>query len=605
MSKSTLCLMSFAKSVGSKRSILSLAAMLASPLGLLACSSEPPITPIIYECGSDPNLAFENHKDDHTCGRDENGVPDPKLAKKDANGELVKDANGVSISIEPTWPDTVCMVVKAKNAFPDEHNLDTEVQDALTFCRNTGAVKLVLGDDPANNSFVTGHLSIIDVVLWVDAGVTLYASRDPGAYQNTGNCGILGINDSSACLDYITVNSTPPGAGQPQPLAPAIIGDGTIDGQGGEPLIGHDYSWWQMSGALRDVDGSIGNPTLINLGSNTTRFWMYRITLHNSPKFHVKVSSAPVRPAQDSVCTTNGDGFLIWGVTILTPSNWFNSQGILMNPQFSRNSDGIDPGANDDSACGVIACSTISTGDDHIAIKGGHSVTDLIIAHNHFGTGHGMSIGSETYGDATDSSGAKIPSVSHVEVYDLTIDADSRWVGNRVTGADFNGIRIKTDTSRGGNIERISYHDICMRDMTNSILISTAYNPLFAGNYLPDFGEINFQNIHGVTCMAQTQTIISINGFNVDHPTGPVTLDNVILDNVGPQSTWATFSNIILGPGNVNFTPSGLGVSVDNRIVHGGTNDAGVPNDEPRKCRFPTLPQPKGKPPDWVWSQQQ
>ena len=589
MSKSTMCLMSFAKSTGSKRSILSLAAMLVSPLGLLACSSEPPITPIIYECGSDPNLAFENHKDDRTCG-----AGDPKLMK----------ADGIT-SIEPNWPDTVCMELKAKNAFPDEHNLDTEVQDALTSCRNKGPVKLVLGDNPANNSFVTGHLNIIDVVLWVDAGVTLYASRDPGAYQNTGNCGVLGINDSSACLDYITVNSTPVGTGQTPFLAPAIIGDGTIDGQGGEPLVGHDYSWWQMSGALRDVDGSIGNPTLINLGSNTTRFWMYRITLHNSPKFHVKVSSAPSRPAQDSTCDSPGKGFLIWGVTILTPSNWYNSQGILMNPQFSRNSDGIDPGANDDSACGVIACSTISTGDDHIAIKGGHSVTDLIIAHNHFGTGHGMSIGSETYGDATDSSGAKIPSVSNVEVYDLTIDADSRWVGNRVTGADFNGIRIKTDTSRGGHVTGISYHDICMRDITNSILISTAYNPLFAGNYLPDFGELNFQNIHGVTCMAQTQTIVSINGFNVDHPTGPVTLDNVIFDNIGPESTWATFSNITLGPGNVNFTPSGLGVTVDNQIVHGGTNDAGVPNDEPRKCRFPTLPQPKGKPLDWVWSQPQ
>jgi polygalacturonase len=488
----------------------------------------------------------------------------------------------------------------ANKSFPDEHDLDTRVQDELTRCRNVGAVKLMVDPaNPANNAFVTGHLNILDVVLWVDEGVTLFASRDPFNYQNTGNCGVLGINDSSACSDYITVNS-----GTNQVTPPGIIGDGVIDGQGGEPLVGHDYSWWQMSGALRDVDGSIGNPTLINLGSSTTKFWMYRITLHNSPKFHVKVSSAPVRPAGDAVCTTNGDGFIIWGVTILTPSNWFNSQGLLMSPQFSRNSDGIDPGANDDSYCGVIACSTISTGDDHIAIKGGHSVTKLIIAHNHFGTGHGMSIGSETYGDAI-VAGQKIPSVSEVEVYDLTIDADSRWVGNRVTGADFNGIRIKTDTSRGGHITDISYHDICMRDMTNSILISTAYNPLFAGNYLPDFGEINFQNIHGVTCMAQTQTIISINGFNVDHPTGPVTLDNVILDNIGPQSTWATFSNIILGPGNVNFTPSGLGVSVDNQIVHGGTNDAGVPNDEPRKCRFPTLPQPKGKPPDWVWSQPQ
>ena len=41
------------------------------------------------------------------------------------------------------------------------------------------------------------------------------------------------------------------------------------------------------------IDGSIGNPTLINLTSGVTEFLMYRITLHNSPKFHVKITSTP------------------------------------------------------------------------------------------------------------------------------------------------------------------------------------------------------------------------------------------------------------------------------------------------------------------------
>jgi len=560
--------------------------MLASPLALLACGpAEAPIATRVYECGSDPTIAFENTKDAHTCGRDENGVPDPNLVKADGS------------SLEPSFPAEACETLVSNKSFPDEgkdkegkDKLDTRVQEALIRCKNKGAVKLVVDpSNTSNNAFVTGHLNVLDAVLWVDAGVTLYASRDPYNYQNTGNCGVLGINDASACLDYITVGSS-----SNTSLAPGIIGDGTIDGQGGEPLIGRDYSWWQMSGALRDVDGSIGNPTLINVGSTTNRFWMYRITLHNSPKFHVKVSSAPMRPAGDAVCTRHGDGFVIWGVTILTPSRWFNSQGIPMSPQFSRNSDGIDPGSNDDSFCGVIACNTISTGDDHIAIKGGHSVSDLIIAHNHFGTGHGMSIGSETFGDAIDANGDKIPSVSNIEVYDLTIDADSRWVGNRVSGADFNGIRIKTDTSRGGNVTDIRYHDICMRDMVNSILISTAYNPLFAGTYLPDFGDISFKDIHGVTCMAETQTIVSINGFSVNNPTGPVSLDNVIMDNIGPQATFATFSDIDLGPGNVNFTPSGLGVKVTNNIV----TETSPP---PRKCVFPTLPVPEGKSEGWVW----
>ncbi len=72
-----------------------------------------------------------------------------------------------------------------------------------------------------------------------------------------------------------------------------------------------------------------------------------------------------------------------------------------MSPHISRNTDGMDPGETNVATCGVMAYNTISTGDDHIALKGGHWVSGVLIAHNHFGTGHGMSIGSETYGGVT------------------------------------------------------------------------------------------------------------------------------------------------------------------------------------------------------------
>ena len=54
--------------------------------------------------------------------------------------------------------------------------------------------------------------------------------------------------------------------------------------------------------------------------------------------------------------------------------------------------DGIDPGTTSIATCGLMACNTISTGDDHIALKGGHWISDVTIAHNHFGTGHGDSL---------------------------------------------------------------------------------------------------------------------------------------------------------------------------------------------------------------------
>jgi hypothetical protein len=53
-------------------------------------------------------------------------------------------------------------------------------------------------------------------------------SRNSDLFQKTGNCGALGVNDSSACWEFITVQGT----------KPSLIGEGIIDGQGGEPGSG-------------------------------------------------------------------------------------------------------------------------------------------------------------------------------------------------------------------------------------------------------------------------------------------------------------------------------------------------------------------------------
>jgi polygalacturonase len=475
---------------------------------------------------------------------------------------------------EPALPTDICETLVADKSFPDEDNLDTaRIQSALTGCKGR-TVKLV--SNGPNNAFVAGHLSLDSVKLWVDAGTTLYASRNPDLYQKTGSCGVPGINDSGACNDFITASGNGPG----------IVGDGTIDGQGGEPLVGRDYSWWQLSGALRAINGSIGNPTLINTASNTTGFLLYRITLHDSPKFHVKLTSVPT----DGTCSAPGEGYTVWGITILTPRHWMNSQGLLMTPHFARNTDGVDPGTTDIATCGVIACNTISTGDDQIAIKGGHWVSDLIIAHNHFGTGHGMSIGSETYGTYTSPDGVKHRGVENVLVYDLTIDSNSRPVGEDSSSADSNGIRVKSDSSRGGVVKDIHFRDICMRDQANAILVSTAYNPLFAGTMYPEFGSLRFENIRHVTCMELKQPVVTLEGFSARVRAGPITLDNVVIDNIGPQAVAAEYADIRLGPGKTNFVPTGPGVALTNEITADGP---------PKSCTFPTLPTPK-LPPGWL-----
>ncbi|MES1164741.1 MAG: glycosyl hydrolase family 28 protein [Verrucomicrobiota bacterium] len=522
---------------------------------LLACgchtTGDP--TPIAYTCGNaaDATQAIAGTPDD--CS-DIDAIlpPEPSLPADPSDPTCI-------LAAQQQTTDT--------NWLPDESNLDTtRIRDALGRCN---VVKLVTAG--ANNAFVSGPLTVTSTTLWVDKGVTLYASRNPDNYQIPGHddCGKVGVNDSGACQNFLTVGGT----------APGIVGDGIIDGQGGEPLLNQQYSWWQLSGALQSIDGSIGNPTLINLTSGTTQLLLYRITLHNSPKFHVKITSNPPG-GPTAPCTTQGLGFIVWGVTILTPSRWLNSQGLEMSPHFARNTDGIDPGETALATCGVLVHNTISTGDDHIAIKGGHGVNNIIVAHNHFGTGHGMSIGSETYGG-----------VHGLTVCDLTIDADSRPVGNNASPGDFNGIRVKSDASRGGVVDGIVFRNICMRDVNNAILISTAYNPLFSGTLYPRFGSMTFHNIHSVTCMNTRFPVVTLNGFSALYPAGPITLDNVAIDNLSPVAVESEYANIVLGPGDVSFTPAGPDVTVTSNVAAGSS--------APIHCVFPTLPAPQ-PPPGWL-----
>jgi polygalacturonase len=418
-------------------------------------------------------------------------------------------ANDSNLPAEPTLPATVCATLMASFAIvdgtpPDETNLDTtRLQMALSACPAGQAVKLVT--DGASNGFIIGPITVpANVTLWVDAGVTLFGTRDPNVY-----------GPSPALIQVRGANV-------------AIVGDGVIDGQGGETMIGGTMSFWDQNG----MNGS--SPALIQVAS-ATNFTLYRITLHNSPMFHVKLSAK---------------GFVAWGVTIKTPSAAMNSAGKKLTPSGAHNTDGIDPGES--ASNGFIVCSSISVGDDHIAIKGGTGVDHLIIAHNHFGAGHGMSIGSETNGG-----------VSNVSVYDLTIDG----MGTGQSGGSSNGIRIKSDPSRGGKVTNVDYNDICVRNLTNPIILTPLYS-MTTGTLIPWYTGITIRNFHSVASTVNPK--VTLLGYDAMHMLG-VGFDNVVIEGLTAGNINASNANIALGPGDVSFTPTGTNVLVSNGVVAGSS----------------------------------
>lgn len=401
---------------------------------------------------------------------------------------------------EPHIP-TTCSTVPArlvpdqgKVREEDEAKLDSErIQAALDRCAQGKAVELA--PDGAKVAFLSGPISIpAGVTLLVDRGVTLFGSRDPMVYEKApGSCGVVN-NEAPGCRPLISVHKAPHAA---------VMGDGTIDGRGYAQLLhGAEQSsvtWWELAAQAR-AGGRQQVPRILVVDGSDD-FTLYRITLKNSPNFHVTYG--------------NGTGFTVWGVKIDTPRN-------------ARNTDGIDPGGSASDI--TVTRSYISTGDDDIAIKGsGSGVQHMSVVDNHFYFGHGMSIGSETFGG-----------VSDVLVRNLTLD-----------GAD-NGIRIKSNVHRGGLVERVTYEDVCIRNNRYPVTLDTRYdNPGPNNNLVPTFRDVLLRDVQ-----ISGGGEIVVDGVDAGHRT-EVRFDDVQLDNPGAYKFFAKNAVIGYGPGPVNFRLSG------------------------------------------------
>jgi polygalacturonase len=400
----------------------------------------------------------------------------------------------------------------------DEQKLDTaRIQHAIDNCAAGKAV--VLRANGGKNVFLAGPIALrAGVTLVVDANTALVASRDPRLYDLApGSCGIVSEH-GHGCKPLILGDGAKGGG---------IMGMGSIDGRGGAKLLGQDVTWWDLAHQAKITDKQQSVPVMIVL-RHADDFTMYKITLRNSPNFHVGVNET--------------DGFTAWGVKIMTPKT-------------ARNTDGIDPGSSRNV---TIAYCSIHTGDDDVAVKSGKAGPSLNISvlHNHFYTGHGMSIGSGTSGG-----------VDHMLVDDLTID-----------GAD-NGIRIKSDRSRGGLVHDLLYRDVCIRDTKNPFVFTPLYTT-FTGDQLPVYRDITLENVHVLT--AGSYTFL---GLDSQHKLG-LKLDNVFADDQAHSSMLVKDAEIVIGSKRGNLEPSGDDATVQQ--TPGSTS--GTPLAcESRFVPFPTL----------------
>ena len=445
---------------------------------------------------------------------------------------LILFAQDTRTVIEPLFPQ-LCTTVDAQLATDghslaaaDEQKLDTaRIQRAIDKCGRGRAVMLRV--DETDNAFLSGPLVLRpDVTLIVGPGVTLFASRDPAVFAvSPGSCGIVSHSPGlSGCRPLISVDHAPNSG---------VMGDGVIDGRGGEKMLGSQYSWWDLAEQAR-AGGGQQVPRLI-VATDSNNFTLYRITLRNSPNFHVVYNG--------------GDGFTAWGLKIDTPQ------------RLARNTDGVDPG---DGAKNVtITHSYIRAGDDNVAIKGGPGgATNITISHDHFYWGHGMSIGSETNGG-----------VSKIRVFDLSLD-----------GPD-NGIRIKSNGSRGGLTQDVVYDDVCIRNSPNPITLDTAYsaNGPLQGDSPPTMRDITLHNVR-----VSGGGKFTVNGYDQTHRIA-ATLDGVQITDDAKYTYEVNHADLTLGTDPTNLDlPAGPDLVKDDSTVTGKPVEG-----NPLSCagKFVTFPQ--------------
>ena len=367
------------------------------------------------------------------------------------------------------------------------------IADAITACHNLGGGRVRI---PAG-IFHTGPIHLLsNVNLHVDEGCKLLFSTNPNDYlpavlTRWEGMEMMGLSPLIYAIDQNNI---------------ALTGTGVLDGQANEK------TWWPWKGGKNWAKDGVAT-------QDQARAELARDTENNRPVAErVYAEGAQLRPpfVQFYRCKN----ILIEGVTITSSPFW------LLNPVLSENvtiravtcsslgpnSDGCDP----ESCTNVIIDSCFfDTGDDCIAIKSGRNADgrrlhtpskNIVIRNCKMRNGHGgIVIGSEISGGAHN-------------IFAENCEMSSRDLER--------GLRIKTNSVRGGVIENIYLRNITIGDVQTAIVIDFSYEEGDTGNNLPQVKNINVQNLR----CKYAKAVFNVSGYE-RAPIHELHLNKVIIEH--------------------------------------------------------------------------
>ena len=298
----------------------------------------------------------------------------------------------------------------------------------------------------------------------------------------------------------------------------AITGPGTLDGQS------DDSNWWsfrrtQAAARQRLMDfGAKGTPVnerIFGEGSSLRPNFIqpYRcqnilidgITIRNSPMWEI-------HPVLSSNITVRG-------VTVIS---------------HGPNNDGCNPESCRDV---LIENCTFDTGDDCIALKSGRNddgrrvgvpVENVIVRGCTMKDGHGgVTIGSEISGGARN-------------IFAERCSMDSPQLDR--------ALRIKTNSVRGGTIERVFMRDVTVGQVADAVVtIDFTYEEGDKGKYPPVVRNVDVRN---VTSRKSNYSLL-LRGYP-HAPISDVRLTNCVFDNVAKADVLENVKGIVLNNVRIN-----------------------------------------------------
>ena len=364
----------------------------------------------------------------------------------------------------PTFADRQFPITRY-GAVADGKTLCTQaVAATIAACSKSGGGHVVVPE----GTFLTGAVTLkSNVDLHLESGATLKFSTDPADYPlvYTRWGGIECYNYSPFIYAFGQKNI-------------GVTGSGTIDGQASEeywwPWAGEGLYGWKIGGPTEANDsalltrmGATGVPVaerIFGLGHYLPPSFVQPYHSKNVVIEGIRVINSPFWELHPVLCTN----VTVSGVRV-------DSLGV--------NNDGCDPESCRDV---LIEKCTFNTGDDCISPKAGTDADgrrvnvpcqNVVIQNCRFENGHGaLAMGSSTSGG-----------IRNIFARDLVMT-------NRNL---LDCLRIKTNSSRGGYVEKIYVRDVKVTGVTDSGLnIDYFYEGGEGDGFNPTVTDIYMRNIH-------------------------------------------------------------------------------------------------------------